>query len=71
MLLVFTVAARELVASLLVAPVGTDTIGTYIWRQFDQGSVGDGMAMAFLAIIATTLIPLALLGGLRRFERKA
>ncbi|MCB1490310.1 MAG: iron ABC transporter permease [Rhodobiaceae bacterium] len=71
MLLVFTVAARELVASLLVAPVGTDTIGTYIWRQFDQGSVGEGMAVAFIAIIATTLIPMALLSAMRRLETPA
>ncbi|WP_295530604.1 iron ABC transporter permease [uncultured Thioclava sp.] len=71
MLLVFTVAARELVASLLIAPVGTDTIGTYIWRQFDQGSVGEGMAVAFLAIVVTTLIPLAILSAIRKFERSA
>ncbi|MBC7144642.1 MAG: iron ABC transporter permease [Thioclava marina] len=69
MLLVFTVAARELVASLLVAPVGTDTIGTYVWRQFDQGSIGEGMAVAFLTIIATTLVPLGILSALRKVER--
>lgn len=43
MRLVFTVAARELEASLLVEPVGTDTINTYIWRQFDQGSIGESL----------------------------
>ncbi len=59
MILVFAVAARELVASLLVAPVGMQTIGTFIWRQFEQGSVGLGMAMAFVAIVITTLVPLA------------
>jgi iron(III) transport system permease protein len=62
MILVFAVASRELVASLLVAPVGFETIAVYIWRQFDQGSVGLGMAMAFCAIVITTLIPLALIG---------
>jgi iron(III) transport system permease protein len=61
MLLVFAVASRELVASIVVAPVGTRTISTYIWRQFEQGSVGLGMAMAFLTIIITTLLPLAVL----------
>jgi len=40
MLLVFAVATRELVASIIVAPVGLQTISTYIWRQFEQGSVG-------------------------------
>ncbi|WP_292270293.1 ABC transporter permease subunit [Marivita sp.] len=58
MLLVFAVATRELVASIVVAPVGVSTISTYIWRQFEQGSVGLGMAMAFVTILITTAFPL-------------
>lgn len=58
MLLVFAVATRELVASLLLAPVGMSTISTFIWRQFDQGSVGLGMAMSAVTILITTTIPL-------------
>nr|WP_321454711.1 iron ABC transporter permease [uncultured Cohaesibacter sp.] len=65
MILVFAVASRELVASLLVAPVGFQTIAVYIWTQFDQGSAGLGMAMAFCAIMITTLIPLGLITLLR------
>ncbi len=61
MLLVFAVATRELVASIIVAPVGMQTISTYIWRQFEQGSVGLGMAMAFVTILITTLFPLVVL----------
>lgn len=61
MLLVFAVATRELVASIIIAPVGVQTISTYIWRQFEQGSVGLGMAMAFLTILITTLFPLVAL----------
>ncbi|WP_374834601.1 ABC transporter permease [Paenochrobactrum pullorum] len=61
MLLVFAVATRELVASVLIAPVGMQTISIFIWRQFEQGSVGLGMAMALIAIIITTLLPLLLL----------
>lgn len=61
MLLVFAVASRELVASIVVAPVGVSTVSTYIWRQFEQGSVGYGMAMAFVTIIITTILPLAVL----------
>lgn len=61
MLLVFAVATRELVASIIVAPVGLQTISTYIWRQFEQGSVGLGMAMAFLTILITTFFPLLVL----------
>ncbi|MBT9386318.1 iron ABC transporter permease [Pseudooceanicola sp. CBS1P-1] len=65
MLLVFAVASRELVASLLVAPVGYETISVYIWRQFDQGSVGLGMAMALCTIAITTLIPMLLIALMR------
>lgn len=66
MLLVFAVASRELVASLLVAPVGLHTVASFIWRQFEQGSVGVGMAMAFTAIVLMTLIPMAILTLMRR-----
>jgi len=65
MILVFAVASRELVASILVAPVGFQTIAVFIWQQFDQGSAGLGMAMAFCAVLITTLIPLALISLLR------
>ena len=61
MLLVFAVATRELVASIIVAPVGMQTIATYIWRQFEQGSVGLGMAMAFVTILITNIFPLVVL----------
>ncbi len=71
MLLVFAVATRELVASTLVAPVGTQTVATFIWKQFDQGSVGLGMAMAFVAIVLTTIIPLIVIGFLGRRETLA
>ncbi|WP_319411743.1 iron ABC transporter permease [uncultured Cohaesibacter sp.] len=69
MILVFAVASRELVASLLVAPIGFQTIAVYIWTQFDQGSAGLGMAMAFCAIMITTLIPLGLIALLRWISR--
>lgn len=66
MLLVFAVATRELVASVVIAPVGVSTISTYIWRQFEQGSVGLGMAMAFVTILITTALPLLLLSAMGR-----
>ncbi len=66
MLLVFAVATRELVASVVVAPVGVSTISTYIWRQFEQGSIGLGMAMAFVAILITTALPLIVLSLMGR-----
>lgn len=66
MLLVFAVATRELVASIVVAPVGVSTISTYIWRQFEQGSIGLGMAMAFMTILITTALPLLVLSLMGR-----
>ncbi len=52
--------------TVVVAPVGMQTIATFIWRQFEQGSVGLGMAMAFVTIFLTTLLPLLFLSLLRR-----
>ncbi|KKW67521.1 ABC transporter permease [Lampropedia cohaerens] len=63
MLLVFAIASRELVASLLLAPVGTQTVSLFIWRQFDQGSIGQGMAMS-LVTIALTCALVAMAHGL-------
>lgn len=60
MLLVFSIASRELVASLLLAPTGMQTVSVYVWRQFEQGSVGEGMAMSLVAIgVAAVLVLLA------------
>ena len=53
MLMVFAVASRELVTSLLLAPAGVQTVSIYVWRQFEQGSVGEGMAMATVAVAAS------------------
>jgi hypothetical protein len=58
MLLVFAIASRELVASLLLAPTGVQTVSVYVWRQFEQGSVGEGMAMSLIAIGMTALLVL-------------
>jgi iron(III) transport system permease protein len=43
------------------------TIGSFIWQQFEQGSVGVGMAMSAIAIAITTSIPLAVMLAARRF----
>lgn len=58
MLLVFAIASRELVASLLLAPTGMQTVAVYVWRQFEQGSVGEGMAMSMIAIGVTAALVL-------------
>lgn len=53
LLLVFAVASRELVASLLLTPTGMQTVSLFIWRQFEQGSLGQGMAMSTITIAIT------------------
>ena len=70
MLLVFAIASRELVASLLLTPTGMQTVSLFIWRQFDQGSVGQGMAMSLIAIAITCLL-VNLASGLQRHAARA
>lgn len=59
MMMVFAVASRELVTSLLLAPSGVQTVSVFVWRQFEQGSVGDGMAMASIAVLISLSLMLA------------
>ena len=50
-MMTFIIAFRELVTPSLIAPTNTLTVSTYINRQFEQGSVGKGMAMAVICIL--------------------
>ena len=59
MMLVFAIASRELVASIMLAPAGLRTVGTFVFSQFEQGSVQTGMAMSVIAITITSGILLA------------
>ncbi|MDO5647586.1 iron ABC transporter permease [Paracoccus sp. (in: a-proteobacteria)] len=59
MMLVFAIASRELVASVMLAPAGLRTIGTFVFSQFEQGSVQAGMAMSVIAITVTATILMA------------
>ncbi|HAF52225.1 MAG TPA: ABC transporter permease [Leclercia adecarboxylata] len=69
MLMVFAIASRELVTSLLLAPAGTQTVSVFIWRQFEQGSVGQGMAMATLTLLTGLILMLTALGIMQRTAR--
>ena len=69
MLMVFAIASRELVTSLLLAPAGTQTVSVFIWRQFEQGSVGQGMAMATLTLLTGLVLMLTALGIMQRNTR--
>jgi iron(III) transport system permease protein len=57
------------VTSLLLAPAGTQTVAIFIWRQFEQGSVGQGMAMATLTLLASLSLMLAATTLMRRHEK--
>ena len=54
MTLVFAIASRELVGSIILAPAGLRTVGTFVFSQFEQGSVQTGMAMSLIAITITS-----------------
>lgn len=54
-MMTFIIAFRELVTPSLIAPTNTLTVSTYINRQFEQGSVGKGMAMAVICIAFSTI----------------
>ncbi len=53
---IFALSMRELVASLMLQPAGTQVISTYIYSNFRQGVIGDGMAMSVVGIFSSALI---------------
>ncbi|VFS60279.1 Uncharacterised protein [Raoultella planticola] len=56
-------------ASLLLAPAGTQTVAVFIWRQFEQGSIGQGMAMASLTLLSGLALMLGALALMQRSTR--
>lgn len=61
----FIISFRELVAPSMMAPPGVLSISTFIVREFEQGSVSTGMAMAVICVLLTTGT-LAIMNALRR-----
>ncbi|MDR1657967.1 MAG: iron ABC transporter permease [Deltaproteobacteria bacterium] len=59
----FIISFRELVTASLVAPPNTLVVSTFIMREFEQGSVSVGMAMAVICVLFTT----SALSALSRF----
>ncbi|TCT41828.1 ABC transporter permease [Martelella mediterranea] len=49
--IVFAIASRELVTSLLLTPPGFQTVSTFVFHQFDQGSVNIAMAMSIVSVV--------------------
>lgn len=54
------ISLRELVCASLIAPPNKLVVSTFIMREFEQGSVSTGMAMAFLCTVVTTIALLVL-----------
>lgn len=53
-MMTFIIAFRELVCASLIAPPNTLVVSTFIMREFEQGSVSTGMAMALICTLFTT-----------------
>ena len=53
-MMTFIISIRELVTASLIAPPNTLVISTFIVREFEQGSVSIGMAMAVICVLFTT-----------------
>lgn len=69
-MMTFIIAFRELVTASLIAPPNTLVVSTYIMREFEQGSVSVGMAMAVLCVLFTTTALLALNTAIDRSTRR-
>ena len=70
MVLVFVDTVKELSATMLLRPFGFNTLATYVYENASRGAVEDG-AVAALLIIATALLPVALLSGALMRDRDA
>jgi iron(III) transport system permease protein len=55
-MMTFTISVRELVASLMILPPNMKTTATYIFSEFEQGDISNGMAMAVVSVGVTTLV---------------
>ena len=64
--LVFAFATRGFAASITVAPAGFPIVATLVFAQAGQGAAGTGMAKGVLAILAPTVIGVALRAARRR-----
>lgn len=53
-MMIFIISFRELVASSLISPPNVLTVSTFIVREFEQGSVSTGMAMAVICVLLST-----------------
>ncbi len=53
-MMTFIISFRELVTASLISPPDVLVVSTFIVREFEQGSVSSGMAMAVICVLFTT-----------------
>lgn len=53
-MMTFIIGLRELVTASLISPPNKLVISTFIVREFEQGSISLGMAMALITVLITT-----------------
>ncbi len=66
--LVFLESMRELPATLLLAPIGFETLATYLWRVYEAGYFGRAAVPGLLLVLISGLGLLVMLLGERRAE---
>ncbi len=54
-MMTFIISFRELVTASLIALPNTLVVSTFIMREYEQGSVSVGMAMAVICVLFTTV----------------
>lgn len=54
--ILFGLAMRELVMSIMLQPPGVQTISTYVLGQYDQGDIGNAMAMAVTGVFTSAAL---------------
>jgi iron(III) transport system permease protein len=54
--ILFGLAMRELVMSIMLLPPGTQTISTYVMLKYEQGDIGDAMAMAVTGVLTSAAL---------------
>lgn len=59
-MMTFIIAFRELVTASLIAPPNMLVVSTFIMREFEQGSVSVGMAMAVICVLISTVFLLVI-----------
>ena len=64
--LVFLEAMRELPATLLLAPIGFETLATYLWRVYEAGYFGRAAVPGLMLVLMSGLVLALMLSGERR-----